>query len=56
MVAKQQNRILYFDEKIYVHNHPANIGGMIDAQLMKTESYSEQDRQNYEKRLTNNFQ
>ena len=56
MVAKRQNRILYFDEKIYVHNHPANIGGMIDAQLMKTESYSEQDRQNFEKRLANNFQ
>ena len=56
IVAKRLNKILYFDEKIFVHNHPANIGGMIDAQLMKTESYSELDRQNYEKRLANNFQ
>lgn len=56
IVAKKQNKLWYFDEKIFVHNHPSNIGGMIDAQLMKTESYSEQDRKNFDKRLSNNFQ
>jgi hypothetical protein len=56
LVAKKNNRILYFDEKIFRHNHPANIGGFIDALLMKTESYSEIDRQNFIKRELNNFQ
>jgi hypothetical protein len=56
LVAQKQNKILYFDDKIFRHNHPANIGGFIDPLLMKTESYSEIDRQNYEKRLQNNFQ
>jgi len=55
LVAKRQNKIIYFNEKIFIHNHPANIGGIIDAQLIKTESYSEKDRQNFEKRLANNF-
>ena len=56
LVAQKQNKILYFDDKIFRHNHPANIGGFIDPLLMRTESYSEIDRQNYEKRLQNNFQ
>jgi len=56
LVAQKQNKILYFDDKIFRHNHPANIGGFIDTLLMKTESYSEIDRQNFEKRLQNNFQ
>ena len=29
---------------------------LCDEQLIKTESYSEIDRQNYEQRLNNNFQ
>lgn len=55
-IAKRQNKMVYFDEVIFLHNHPSNIGGMIDEQLIKTESFSEQDRLNYESRLTNNFQ
>ena len=55
MVAKTEKKIVYFDEKIYIHNHPANIGGFIDSQLMKTESFNEIDRDNFNKRLTNNF-
>ena len=55
MVAKTEKKIVYFDEKIYIHNHPANIGGFIDTQLMKTESFNEIDRDNFNKRLTNKF-
>lgn len=55
-VAKRDNKLMYFDEDIFRHNHPANIGGVVDAQLIKTESYAEVDRQNYEQRLKNNFQ
>lgn len=55
-VAKRNQKILYFNENIYRHNHPSNVGGFIDAQLVKTESYSELDRKNYELRLANKFQ
>jgi hypothetical protein len=55
-VAKRDNKLMYFDEDIFRHNHPANVGGIVDAQLIKTESYAEVDRQNYEQRLKNNFQ
>jgi hypothetical protein len=55
-VAKRNQKLLYFHENIFKHNHPANIGGFMDEQLLKTESYSEIDRQNYEQRFNNNFQ
>jgi hypothetical protein len=55
-VAKIHNKIMYFHENIYRHNHPANVGGFIDDQLVKTESFAELDRKNYEQRLINNFQ
>jgi hypothetical protein len=55
-VAKRNQKMLYFHENIFRHNHPANVGGFMDEQLVKTESYSEIDRQNYEKRFNNNFQ
>lgn len=55
-VAKMNQKIIYFNENIFRHNHPANVGGFIDEQLIKTESFSEIDRQNYVKRLQNNFQ
>jgi hypothetical protein len=55
-VAKRNQKLLYFHENIFKHNHPANIGGFMDEQLIKTESFSEIDRQNYEKRFNNNFQ
>ena len=41
ILAKKNNKIQYFDEQIFLHNHPSNIGGIIDEQLRKTESYSE---------------
>lgn len=55
-VAKRNQKIIYFPERIFNHNHPANVGGFMDEQLIKTESYSDLDRQNYEQRLNNNFQ
>lgn len=55
-VAKRNQKIIYFGERIFSHNHPANVGGFIDEQLVKTESFSELDRQNYEQRFNNNFQ
>jgi hypothetical protein len=55
-VAKRNQKIIYFHDRLFNHNHPANVGGFIDEQLIKTESYSEIDRQNYEQRFNNNFQ
>lgn len=55
-LAKMNQKLLYFQERIFNHNHPANVGGFLDEQLIKTESFSDIDRQNYEKRLHNNFQ
>jgi hypothetical protein len=55
-VAKTSQKIIYFHERIFNHNHPSNVGGFIDEQLIKTESFSDIDRQNYEQRLKNNFQ
>jgi hypothetical protein len=55
-VAQINQKIIYFPERIFNHNHPSNVGGFMDEQLIKTESYSDIDRQNYEKRLNNNFQ
>lgn len=55
-LAKRNQKIIYFHERIFNHNHPANVGGFIDEQLIKTESFAEIDRQNYEQRLNNNFQ
>jgi len=55
-LAKKNQKIIYFNERIFNHNHPANVGGFIDEQLIKTESFAEIDRQNYEQRFNNNFQ
>lgn len=55
-VAKRNQKIIYFHERIFNHNHPNNVGGFIDEQLIKTEGFSDVDRQNYEQRLINNFQ
>lgn len=55
-VAKRSQKLIFFHEKIFRHNHPSNIGGFIDEQLIKTEGFSEIDRKNYEQRLNNNFQ
>jgi hypothetical protein len=55
IVAKTQNKIQYFDEIIFTHNHPSNTGKGMDKQYEKTESFMEIDKQNYLKRLNNNF-
>lgn len=54
-VAKMENKIAYYDYILYKHNHPSNIGGFVDEQLKKTESYNLEDFSNYEKRKANNF-
>jgi hypothetical protein len=55
-LAKMNQKLMYFSENIYRHNHPANVGGFIDEQLVKTESFAEMDRKNYELRLANKFE
>jgi len=55
-VARILNKIMYFTTPIYRHNHPANISGLErDEQLLKTESYYEQDGQTYYQRKIHNF-
>lgn len=55
-VAKILNKIEYFPNPIFRHNHPANISGLYrDAQLEKTESYYDQDGRTYYERKTKNF-
>lgn len=54
-VAKKENKIQYYDEVLYKHFHPSNVGGFIDEQLRHTESFSKEDFANYEKRKLNNF-
>lgn len=54
-VAKKENKIQYFNEILYKHLHPSNIGGFIDEQLRLTESFSKEDFANYEKRKLSNF-
>jgi hypothetical protein len=54
-VAKRMNKIAYFKKVIFKHEHPANIGGFIDEQYIKTESYYEIDNQTFERRKSQNF-
>lgn len=56
IVAKNQQKMVYFDELIFVHNHPSNVGGLVDEQLKKTESFAETDYNNFMNRQKNNFQ
>lgn len=55
IVAKNQQKIVYFEELIFVHNHPSNVGGIVDEQLKKTESFAEVDYNNFMNRQKNNF-
>lgn len=55
-LAKRNQKLSYFTEDIFRHNHPSNVGGLVDEQLIKTEGYSDVDRQNYLARQQNNFQ
>jgi len=54
-VAKAAGKMIYIEEPIFVHNHPANVGGESDAQLQHTESFFNEDRITFEKRKANNF-
>lgn len=54
-VAVKLNKIQYYNIILYKHNHPANIGGVMDEQLTKTEAYWERDKNTYEKRKASNF-
>ena len=54
-IAKRDAKIQYYDEILYKHFHPSNIGGFIDEQLRHTESFSDVDFKNYEARKKNNF-
>lgn len=54
-VAKRDNKIQYFQDILYNHLHPSNIGGIVDEQLRHTESFNNIDFENFEKRKANNF-
>jgi hypothetical protein len=56
LIAQKSNKIQYFEEQIFVHNHPSNIGGFVDEQLKNTESFSEVDYNNFINRQKNQFQ
>lgn len=55
-VAKHFNKIAYFNQILYKHNHPANGIGVADEQLKNTESFSFVDGENYKKRKALNFE
>lgn len=54
-VAVKLNKIQYYNIILCKHNHPANIGGVMDEQLTKTQAYWERDKNTYEKRKSKNF-
>lgn len=54
-VAITLGKYHYFPEKLYRHNHPANIKGKSDALYVANERYAKQDSEIYFKRLNNNF-
>lgn len=54
-IAQQRNKIQYYPQVIFKHNHPANIGGSVDELLKKTESFWDEDKVTYEKRKQHNF-
>lgn len=54
-VAKKNKKIFYFPQILFVHNHPANIGGYVDNLLKYNDSFFNQDCENYNKRKKNNF-
>jgi hypothetical protein len=55
IVAKRENKMVYFPEIIFKHNHPANVGGQIDELLMHTESFSDEDCATFTQRQKLNF-
>lgn len=54
-VANKLGKMKYFDMIIFRHNHPANVGGVSDAQLKATEAFWDIDGANFKKRKEINF-
>lgn len=54
-IAKKLGKMKYIEGIIFKHYHPANIGGVSDAQLKHTESFWDEDRQTLERRAKINF-
>lgn len=55
-VAKYLNKITYFPEQIFRHNHPANVPNMErDEQLLRTESFYTIDGNTYHQRKLKHF-
>lgn len=55
-VAKKINKIVYFNQVLYRHNHPSNGIGVADEQLKNTESFYGIDGETYKKRKALNFE
>jgi hypothetical protein len=54
-VARKLGKIAYYEQMLYRHHHPSNVGGYVDAQLMHTESFNELDKVNYDERKKRDF-
>jgi len=55
-VAKMLNKMAYYPETVYKHNHPANNSSVpTDEQYRRTESFFHQDMATYERRKLNKF-
>lgn len=55
-IAKKINKIIYFNQVLYRHNHPSNGVGFADEQLKNTESFYGIDGETYKKRKALNFE
>jgi len=55
LVAGKLNKMQYFPQIIFKHEHPANGFGIPDEQLKKTEAYWEIDKNNFMARQLRNF-
>ncbi len=49
-VAQRLDRYVYIDTDLYRHNHPANVGGQMDDQYIRTEGFNNQDNATFKRR------
>jgi hypothetical protein len=54
-VARALEKIVYQEQVLFRHEHFSNVGGYMDEQLKYTESFNNQDHQNYLARKAKNF-
>lgn len=54
-VCRKLNKIEYYPDVLYKHNHPANGIGVPDAQLTRTEGYWDVDKKNFQERQLRNY-